>query len=73
MTVERGRACLKNEALYNALGARMNTLNASDKVTGTPTFLINGKRFDGETSSEALGKALDEALMSTQPDSNVGH
>ena len=72
MTVERGRACLKNETLYNALGSRMNTLNSSDNITGTPTFLINGKRFDGETSTEALGKALDEALKSTTSEPKSG-
>lgn len=60
MTEDQFNACLKDQAQIAALQAREKRAE-EDGVTGTPTFIINGKKLDGETTFEALGAAVAQA------------
>jgi protein-disulfide isomerase len=44
-----------------ALNARVETAAARDKVTGTPTFFVNGERITGDVSFETLSAAIVKA------------
>ena len=50
MTEAQFEACLTDEAALNALRERVRKAVQEDKVTGTPTFVINGRRFEGSTT-----------------------
>ena len=41
--------CIRDEKALKALGDRVQAAVDQEKVTGTPTFFINGKKHDGET------------------------
>lgn len=60
MTEDQFNACLKDQAQIDALQAREKRAE-DDGVTGTPTFIVNGKKLDGETTFEALGAAVAQA------------
>ncbi|MDO9222834.1 MAG: DsbA family protein [Caulobacter sp.] len=51
-------ACLRDEAAFEALKARLDRAETEDKVTGTPTFEVNGKRI-----APPLGKEMDLATL----------
>ncbi|MDP1630683.1 MAG: DsbA family protein [Caulobacter sp.] len=51
-------ACIKDEAAFEALKARVERASTEDGVEGTPTFLVNGKRVD-----PPLGKEMDLATL----------
>lgn len=56
---EQVKACLSDDAPYKALDARVDRAVKVDKIDGTPTLLINGKKaFDGVPTVEELDKAL---------------
>ena len=57
LTEDQFNACLNDEAQLSALQAREARAEA-DGVNGTPTFLINGKRYDGDNTAAALGAAV---------------
>lgn len=42
-------ACLADQAALDELQGRVRKAVEQDKVTGTPTFVINGKRLEGST------------------------
>lgn len=51
--------CLKNEDLFKAISARMETNMTRDGVEGTPTFFVNGKRVESDYAAiEAAIKAV---------------
>lgn len=55
-------SCIKDETALNALNARWEHYVKDDKITGTPTFVINGKVYDkGEMSLTELDTAVAEA------------
>jgi protein-disulfide isomerase len=55
-------SCIKDEAALNALNARWDRYMKDDKITGTPTFVINGKVYDkGEMSLAELDTAVADA------------
>ncbi len=54
-------ACVSDEKALNALNARVDKYVKDAKITGTPTFDVNGKRLDGEQTLAALDKAIAEA------------
>ena len=60
LTEEQFEACLKNEAGLTALQARVKSAVA-EGVDSTPTFVINGKKYEGEMSLEELDAAVAEA------------
>jgi protein-disulfide isomerase len=50
--------CINDEKGLKALNDRVQTYVTRDKITGTPTFIINGKTLDGEQSMASLDKAV---------------
>ena len=49
LSADQGRACLSDAARIEALVKTVEANNAKDKITGTPTFFLNGKRLEGTT------------------------
>ncbi len=58
LTEDRFKACLRDPAALQALEARANRYVTVDKITGTPTFVINGKVMEGEQSLASLDAAI---------------
>lgn len=52
------QACINDEAGFEALKTRITRAEDEDKVEGTPTFEVNGKRID-----PPLGKEMDLATL----------
>ena len=62
LTDARFESCIKDETALNALNARWEHYVKDDNITGTPTFVINGKVYDkGEMSMPELDAAVAEA------------
>jgi protein-disulfide isomerase len=59
---EKFNACINDEKAIKALNARVQKYAEQDKIDGTPTFLIDGKKLEGEQSLDTLSKAVDAAL-----------
>jgi protein-disulfide isomerase len=56
-------ACLNDPKAADAVSARSDLNAAMDGVDGTPAFIVNGKKLNGEQSLAAL----DEAIKSAAP------
>lgn len=54
-------ACLRDDAAEKALAARADRHLHVDKVTSTPTFIINGRRVEGEMTMPELDAAISQA------------
>jgi protein-disulfide isomerase len=54
-------ACLTNHQALSDLQARTDRDAEAHKVTGTPTFFIDGARFEGEPGLKELGDAIARA------------
>ena len=54
-------ACMRDTAAEKALAARVDRHLRVDKVTSTPTFIINGRRIEGEMSLPELDAAIAKA------------
>jgi protein-disulfide isomerase len=54
-------ACVSNQALFDAISA-VRDRGSSFGVQATPTFFINGKKFEGALSLESLDKAIEPLL-----------
>jgi protein-disulfide isomerase len=54
-------ACMRDTAAEKALEARVERHEHLDKVESTPTFIINGKRTEGEMSLPELDAAIAQA------------
>lgn len=62
LTEAQFNACITDEDALKALNARVERAVKQDKITGTPSFFINGKSVaSGEVSLEVLEKAVAEA------------
>lgn len=55
-------ACMQNETEFEALKARLERASTEDKVEGTPTFDVNGKRVDPPLGREMDLATLDAAI-----------
>lgn len=55
-------ACTTDEKAITALNDRVAKNAKKDEVTGTPTFVVNGTKLDGEQTL----KALDDAIAAAQ-------
>ncbi len=62
MTQEKAQECLKNQKLADEVVAVQKKANEDVKITGTPTFVINGKVFGGELTFDQLKQVLDPML-----------
>lgn len=60
LSADQGRTCLADTAKIEALVKTVETNSATDKITGTPTFFLNGKRVEG-TAWEVLEPLLQRA------------
>jgi protein-disulfide isomerase len=54
-------ACVKNQALFEAINA-VQERGSGFGVKATPTFFINGKKYEGALSLEELDKAIEPLL-----------
>jgi len=61
MTAEQLDACMRDTAAEKALAERADRHMRADKVTSTPTFIINGKRVEGEMTLPELDAAIAQA------------
>ena len=62
MTEQQFNACITDEAALKALNERVEKASKAEKITGTPTFIINGKQVaSGEVTLEQLDTAIAEA------------
>lgn len=62
MTEKQFDACITNETALKALNTRVEKAEKDDHITGTPTFMVNGKQIaSGEVSMAQLDAAVAEA------------
>jgi protein-disulfide isomerase len=62
-TDETFNKCLTDEALTKAVEAARETASKAFGISSTPTFFLNGRRLkEGESSVEAMSKAIDAVL-----------
>jgi protein-disulfide isomerase len=62
MTEAEFDACVSDAEALKALEARVKRNGEKDNITATPTFIINGEKFEGEQSLESLSAAIDPLL-----------
>ena len=62
MTEQQFNACITDETALKALNERVEKASKAEKITGTPTFIINGKQVaSGEVTLAQLDTAIAEA------------
>jgi protein-disulfide isomerase len=61
-TQESFEACLNNAKLVDDINAQRARGAKSFGVNGTPTFLINGKRYSGDMSVDTMSAIIDSML-----------
>lgn len=61
MTEAQFNACITDDKALQALDARVEGYAKNDHINATPTFVINGKAFEGEHTLDSLSKAIDAA------------
>jgi protein-disulfide isomerase len=59
-------ACISDDKSIRALNDRVETYSKRDHISGTPTFIINGKTLDGEQSMATLTTAVNAAQASAK-------
>ena len=59
MTREKANECLKNQKLADAIVGMTKQANEQTHLTGTPTFVINGKVYGGDLTFDQLKAILD--------------
>ena len=63
MTETQFNACITDEAALKALNARVEKASRDEKITSTPTFLINGEKMK---EGEATLAEFDAAIAAAQ-------
>ena len=62
MTEAQFNSCITDETALKALNARVDNATKIDKISGTPTFIINGKQVaSGEVTMQQLDAAVADA------------
>lgn len=59
-------ACVSDEKNLKALNERVEKYARDAKITGTPTFVVNGKKVNGEDGGEASLAQLDAAIAEAE-------
>lgn len=59
-------ACVTNEDSLKALNARVEKYQKEANITGTPTFMVNGKKVGGEDGGEVSMAQLDAAIAEAE-------
>ena len=68
MSEDKFNACVENEAALKALNDRSDRYAKDAKITGTPTFVVNGKTYDkGFIPLTEMDAAIAEALAKPAP------
>ena len=62
LTHDQAMACLKDQSKVDAVAAVGKRANDEIKLTGTPTFVIDGKVYGGELSIDQLKAILDPII-----------
>ncbi|OYX00654.1 MAG: disulfide bond formation protein DsbA [Caulobacter vibrioides] len=62
LTDDKITACIQDEKALAELRARTDKAIQQDKITGTPTFVINGKELTGEQTLAVLSATIDPLL-----------
>jgi protein-disulfide isomerase len=60
-------ACLNDKAAIDALNARVKGYVDNDKITGTPTFFVDGERMEGVQTLDKLDAAIARAEAKAGP------
>jgi protein-disulfide isomerase len=63
---EQFNSCVSDEKAIKALNARVEKYQADAKITGTPTFVINGKKAGGDDGGEQTIAQLDAAIAAAE-------
>ena len=63
----RASACLTDKAALDALNARVQGYIDNDKITGTPTFFVDGQRLEGVQTLDKLDAAIARAEAKADP------
>jgi protein-disulfide isomerase len=58
MTEKQFVDCISDEKALDALNARAEKATSQDNVNATPTFIINGKKYEGEQTMAQLDAAI---------------
>ncbi len=61
LSEDRFKTCLEDQAALDTLQARTGRYVADDKITGTPTFVVGGKKLVGDQTLASLAAAIDAA------------
>lgn len=67
MTEAQFNACVSDEAATAALNRRVEGYANTQHITGTPTFVVNGRTLDGEQSLAQLDAAIAAATGQPAP------
>lgn len=67
LTSERFEACIRDEKAQKALLTRVTNYGKIDKVESTPTFIVNGKSYNGEKTLADMDAMIAEAEHSGKP------
>jgi protein-disulfide isomerase len=59
-------SCVTDEKALKALNDRVTKYQADAKITGTPTFIINGKKAGGDDGGEQSMAELDAAIAAAE-------
>jgi len=62
MTEAQFETCVGDEAAQKALAKRVEGYADKDKITATPTFIINGKKFEGEVTMAQFDETIQPLL-----------
>jgi protein-disulfide isomerase len=66
MTEAQFTACISDEKAIKALNARVEMYTKRYGINSTPTFVINGKKLQGEQTLAALTTAVNDALAAAK-------
>ena len=66
LSEEQFNACVNDEKAIKALNDRVEKYGNDAKITGTPTFVINGKKVHGDDGGEASLVELDAAIAAAE-------
>lgn len=66
MDGETVEACIKDKELHDVVLDTKETARQTLKVTGTPTFFVNGERLEGMQNFERMQEVIEAALNATQ-------
>lgn len=61
MTQQQMEACVQNEASLKALNGRVQRAIQKDKISATPTFIVNGEKHEGLITLEQLDAMIAKA------------